>query len=349
MYYGHTMVLQTDFGEGMRIEHPTVVGSDWLFTQDYSQFDLSILGSWPVRLNEIFVQNGEVNTAVGGLNMTLVIDGFVADTHFSVYGSPATWTCFNYVDVANTQHSDIMVDGNATLSGGCVGVSHSLGTRDASNCTWADCNFSGCTTAVVLNSGVYQNVVQLAQNLVPAGGGGNVLGNNFIDNSGNSSNVMTWLNALGGVSCTEAWIFGMKDGTTGLKLDQVASAANFIEVTPATAGNPPTISFTGSGSATAGTVQTKGGQLAFTAQGDGASGPMLTLINEAASVGYLTVQNASHGNGVVISTLSTDGSNPNLIIQAKTGGYVQISDLPTSSAGLPSGTLWNNSGVLHIA
>ena len=43
---------------------------------------------------------------------------------------------------------------------------------------------------------------------------------------------------------------------------------------------------------------------------------------------------------IFIRKLNTNGS-----VTAKT---VQITDLPTSSAGLPSGTLWNDTGTVKV-
>lgn len=39
----------------------------------------------------------------------------------------------------------------------------------------------------------------------------------------------------------------------------------------------------------------------------------------------------------------------NITFTASTGGYIMMVGLPTSSAGLPTGALWNNAGVLSIA
>jgi len=54
----------------------------------------------------------------------------------------------------------------------------------------------------------------------------------------------------------------------------------------------------------------------------------------------------SSGN-LGISARSSTGTG-NIIITPKLGAVLTISNLPTSAAGLPSGAIWNNSGVLNI-
>lgn len=67
---------------------------------------------------------------------------------------------------------------------------------------------------------------------------------------------------------------------------------------------------------------------------------------ERAEVGWNTTTNV-----FVIGTQkgSGGGTARNIVIQAASGAYILLPSLPTSASGLPTGALWNNSGVLSIA
>ncbi len=53
-----------------------------------------------------------------------------------------------------------------------------------------------------------------------------------------------------------------------------------------------------------------------------------------------------YGDATKCASLKHDGTNASL---SPAGGSLLVSGLPTSSAGLPSGTLWNNGGVVNVA
>jgi hypothetical protein len=56
--------------------------------------------------------------------------------------------------------------------------------------------------------------------------------------------------------------------------------------------------------------------------------------------GSATVAGGGNGGNVTITPGSKDG--------AGTGGYLILTNIPTSSAGLPSGAVWSNAGILSI-
>ena len=64
--------------------------------------------------------------------------------------------------------------------------------------------------------------------------------------------------------------------------------------------------------------------------------------NDSASGGVINYQNTIGTNGIVIS------SNRSIELSSVAGLFF-LTNLPTSSSGLPTGALWNNSGVLNIA
>jgi hypothetical protein len=58
----------------------------------------------------------------------------------------------------------------------------------------------------------------------------------------------------------------------------------------------------------------------------------------------------SAGNLTIDASGSTGAGNTGSIhMTPKVGGHIIMNNLPTSNAGLPSGALWNNLGVLNIA
>ena len=67
----------------------------------------------------------------------------------------------------------------------------------------------------------------------------------------------------------------------------------------------------------------------------------LDLISDSADGGELTWTNTIGTNGLTIS------SNQSITIDSLTGLLI-LNNLPTSATGLPTGALWNNSGVLSI-
>ena len=64
--------------------------------------------------------------------------------------------------------------------------------------------------------------------------------------------------------------------------------------------------------------------------------------NNSASGGTIDYTNTIGTNGIVISTNQS-------IELSSVAGLFFLTGLPTSIGGLPTGALWNNSGVLSIA
>lgn len=99
-------------------------------------------------------------------------------------------------------------------------------------------------------------------------------------------------------------------------------------------------------------------QIDFVTRVDDTATAAFSIIGNAANAsattnlvgGAITI---SAGNGA--SGSSGDAHGGNLNLSGGTGygtghhGYIVMSNLPTSSAGLPAGALWNNSGVLTVA
>jgi hypothetical protein len=81
----------------------------------------------------------------------------------------------------------------------------------------------------------------------------------------------------------------------------------------------------------------------------------LTAATESVFIGYNTKsKNASSTNEIVIGA-NAEGSGDNTVTIGHTSiiatilrGTVNMANLPTSSAGLATGDLWNNSGIVNI-
>jgi hypothetical protein len=69
-------------------------------------------------------------------------------------------------------------------------------------------------------------------------------------------------------------------------------------------------------------------------------------------VGGSNVANSNLRNNAYIwnaaNTSLLFGTNDTLRVTIKNTGVVNIANMPTSSAGLSAGDLWNNSGVVNI-
>lgn len=99
-------------------------------------------------------------------------------------------------------------------------------------------------------------------------------------------------------------------------------------------------------------------QIDFVTRVDDTATAAFSIIGNAANASAITnlvggAITISAGNGA--SGSSGDAHGGNLNLSGGTGygtghhGYIVMSNLPTSSAGLPAGALWNNSGVLTVA
>jgi len=73
-----------------------------------------------------------------------------------------------------------------------------------------------------------------------------------------------------------------------------------------------------------------------------------------AALSGVKIESPSIGAGSTVTTVygiriqNQTGGTTNYAIHTD-GGYVRFGSLPTSSAGLPQGTIWNDSGTLKIA
>lgn len=93
-----------------------------------------------------------------------------------------------------------------------------------------------------------------------------------------------------------------------------------------------------------GSLQLRGGTTAgVVLDNDGGSEIALSTLYVGGGTNHLTVAPSAGGN----PTLSTNGGHLNLA--PASGKTVVITSLPTSAAGLPTGALWNNSGVVNVA
>jgi hypothetical protein len=69
-------------------------------------------------------------------------------------------------------------------------------------------------------------------------------------------------------------------------------------------------------------------------------------INKQVDLNGNTLRTSS---GDILITAAASSGTGNITITPKVGAYIIMNNLPTSAAGLPSGALWNNLGVLNIA
>jgi hypothetical protein len=353
-YWGDTMMLQTDYGEGIRMHHPTVVGANWLFRQDVASFTQEKIS--PFYLVGFYVDGGEVNTYHGGIEARRMQLGFVGATHFSYFpgGTPSpSYTVFDYTDCIDTTQTGIVALGHDALPGS-IGIRLAVEALACIGNTWTCSHFERFGSAAVLRPGVSQNIINLCTCLNPAGLASdprNALANVWRDESGNDGNHVSWLTQSGFTAhAGPRVVTAGGQGQALFAVDSVPDAVNHLAVTPVTRGNPPVLRFTGSDGTVNGTIETKGGNLYLTAHGDGRSGVLASFSNRPDSRNYLSVSNAAERDAVQVEAASSvEGATPNLIIGAGKGGFLMLANLPTERAGLPRGALWNDRGVLSVA
>jgi hypothetical protein len=348
-YYGDTMVLQSDYGEGIRLHRPTVVGANYLFKQNPATFNTTAVS--PYYLVGFYVDGGEVNTYQGGVKAQLLQLGFINATHFSYYPAAtasSSYVVFDYTDCVDTTHTGVVAIGNTAVAT-AIGVRLSYGSLNCSGNAFTCCHFEQFATPALFGVNVFQNIIDFCTCLNPSGST-NALSSAWQDSSGNATNYISWLTSTGSVGYSSPQIVkAASDGKPLLVLDNIKSSANYVQITPATTGNPPTLRFKGTDGTVNATIQSQGGNMYLTASGDGTSGNMLSLYNSSGSKNNLAVHNATAGNGVIITTESSDGETPSLTIGAVAGGALYLTNLPKTNPGAGTGKVWNNNGVVSIA
>lgn len=140
-------------------------------------------------------------------------------------------------------------------------------------------------------------------------------------------------------------LFRQKSGPYNFIIDSDEGGTHYGRIRPGTASVNPRLYVAGSGSK----------NLELSALGGGT----VDLQGSPGVLAFRAYSVSGHANGVQVSAnaagfspsvfpVGTD-ANINLTLSGKGTGTVVISGLPTSAAGLPTGALWNNSGVLNVA
>jgi hypothetical protein len=146
----------------------------------------------------------------------------------------------------------------------------------------------------------------------------------------------TGLISLGGAYDAEA-----------LRVTQVASAVNRVEVTGATTGNTPVLRSNGSDTNVALTVGTKGtGQISFAT--NGAATEQARFAHVASAVNYALIQGGATGTPVIIQTGGSD-TNRDIKLSAAGTGVVDLGTTSATTATAGAQTLpANPAGFLNL-
>ena len=350
-YYGHAVVIQTGYCEGIYFTNPLVVGVDYLFTQTdittwpgYTPTKLMLLGLW--------VANGELNTNIGTIFASAVGGGYFVGLDITRDGGPSSPQSFFYL----TNVSNFFVLGCNFIGGPSADQDIAFNfnsTFNSSNCTIGGCTFQNMATAILINNSngtVGLTTFGLSIGNVP-------IETAIIDNSaafvGNyiSFQSPASSSAPAGLANTKDHVFAAIDGSPLLRLTNVSSAANFVRIQAATSGNPPALMFDGTDNTINGVIQTKGGNLFVNASGGSTeSGNIVSLMNMPGAINWPIIQNATSGN---LSLVTTSGGGLGLQpagalwLSPATGLFAN--GLPTTRPASGSKQIWNNSGVLSIA
>lgn len=350
-YYGHTVVLQTGYCEGIYFTNPLIVGCDYMFTQTdittwpgYQHGKLMLLGLWAT--------NGEVNTSVGTVNASAVGGGFFVGLDLSRDTGPTTPQSFFYLtDVSNFSVVGCSFNGGPSNNQD-IGFNFNS-TFNSSHCTVAGCQFGNMATAILINNGngtVALTAFGLNVGSIP-------LSTAFIDNSSASvDNLITFQvpansTTPAATASTKDHVFAAADGTPIFRLSNTLASANYITLSAATTSNPPTMGFGGSDGTVNGVLQTKGGNLFINASGGSSnSGNIISLMNVPGASCWPIVQNATAGN---LSLLATNAGGLSIQPQGQLWlspeGGIFCANLPTSKPTSGSKQIWNNNGNLSIA
>ncbi len=352
-YYGHAVVLQTGYCEGVYLSSPTVVGADFLMAQtDETKWAGYAVGR-PMLLG-LWVAQGEVNTSLGTVRLANVTDGFFAGLDITRDTGPASaQTLFDLTNVSNFHVTGCNFVGGPN-SGTPADVAFSFTSTSNSSSNVIDgCHFEDMATVIQINGsngtvglttyGLHLGNVPLSSAIIDA-------------TPADSGNYLSFLtpsspNVPAGWGSSKDHVFANQTGSVLFRISNVAGAANFLRSQAATSSNPPTLCFDGSDGTVNGVIQTKGGSLFINAAGGaGGGGNMVSLMNSAGAVNWPVLSNATAGN---LSLLGTNAGG--LGIQPKGALWLSPSSglfapgLPTVRPAAGSGQVWNNGGVLSVA
>ena len=352
-YYGHTVILQTGYCEGIYISNPLVVGADYLMLQtDETTWPGYVYGR-PMLLG-LWVSYGEVNTNIGTVKLSALTDGFFSGLDITRDGGANTSQSF--FSLANV--SNLHVTGCNFVGGPSGGTAADIAfdfssTFNSSSNAINGCHFENFATVIRINGlngtvglttyGLHLGNVPLATAILD---GSNAQAGNYL-----SFMTPSQAGLPAGLGKTLDHIFSNTSGSVLFRINNIPGASNYIRHLPATASNPPAICFDGSDGTVNGVIQTKGGALFINASGGSvASGNLASLLNTPGATNWIVMQNATLGN---LSLLGTNngglGIQPQGQLWLSPGNGLFAPNLPTSRPPAGSAQVWNNGGVLSVA
>ena len=352
-YYGNTVILQTGYCEGVYLSNPLVVGADYLFLQtDETKWNGYVVGR-PMLLG-LWVNNGEVNTNLGTVQLANVTDGFLANLDITRDGGPNTsQVLFNLNNVSNFHVSGCNFVGGPSGGNNQDIAFQFKSTFNSSSNILDGCHFENMATVIQIigsNGTVGLTTTGLHLSNVP-------MSTAILDSTTQEvGNYLTFTTppqpgVPAGLGNTKDHVLASSLGSVLFRVNNVPAATNFIRHQPATTGNSPTICFDGSDNVVNGVVQTKGGNFLINAAGGmSGSGNLATFLNTPNAANWIVMQNAIPGSLSLLGTNSGGlGVQPKGALWLTPNGGLFIPGLPTVKPTVGSGQVWNNSGVLSIA
>jgi len=352
-YYGHTVILQTGYCEGIYVSNPLVVGADYFMLQtdetkwpNYAFGKTTLLGLW--------VSYGEINTNLGTVQLAAVTDSFFCGLDITRDGGPNTGqTFFSLQNVSNLHVSGCnFVGGPSGGSSNDTSFSFSSTFNSSSNIL-EGCHFENFATIIRINGangtvglttyGLHLGNVPLSTAIID---GSNTQAGNSLAFVTPSQGGMP-----AGLGKTTDHVFAGATGGVLFQINNIPAASNYIRHQPATSSNPPILCFDGSDNTVNGTIQTKGGSLFINAAGGtSGSGNLVSFLSTAGATNWLVVQNATAGNLSLIGTNAGGlGLQPKGALWLSPSGGLFMPGLPTTRPAAGSAQVWNNAGVLSIA
>jgi hypothetical protein len=236
-------------------------------------------------------------------------------TALSIVGANGTVaSTFTDNDTSQLSPTTAIIDGSGINSGNRIWVRGTSSANNASGIASArNFVFQGSDNSVV---GMIQSINNAANYIYLQA----VTATNppILNFTGSDGTVNGTIQTKGG----SLFISGAGNGTGANMFTflNVAYAVNHLQSTPSATGNVVLLSFTGTDTIVNGAIQSKGGTIYLTANGDGTSGNITSFVNASGSVNYVSIYNATTGNTPSIKFVGTDATIYGAI-QTKGGGF----------------------------
>ena len=179
--------------QGIHLINPVVGNCNVGFSSGNTAFknsSFNILG--------LYIKGGEFSCNNTALSLTQVNSGWITDTHFGNFKTPASPTCLINGCTA-VQMTNCQISGSSSGSSSSTGIAlANLNPQQSIQNTFDSCVFVNLTTAIAYGSGVQENSAINIRMINPSKYPTYQVSGVAIDNSGNGTNQAIWLTGMPG-------------------------------------------------------------------------------------------------------------------------------------------------------